>query len=105
MPGFLIQQGATVLCLHGGQAMPSAPNPRVTLAGAPSSVISSPWIVAGCPGIPTTIPPCVMAQWITGTTRVTSNGQPLVVMSGQAICTPPGTPLLPLVAQTRVTAL
>lgn len=105
MAGFLIQQGATVLCVHGGQAMPSVPNPRVTLDGAPSAVISAPWIVAGCPGIPSAVPPCVTAQWVVGTTRVTSNGQPFVVMSGQAICAPPGTPLLPLVTQTRVTAI
>ena len=105
MAGFLIQQGATVLCMHGGQAMPSVPNPRVTLNGAPSSLISAPWIVAGCPGIPSAVPPCVTAQWVVGTTRVTSSGQPFVVMSGQAICAPPGTPLLPLVTQTRVTAI
>lgn len=106
MPGFLLQQGATVLCVHGGQAMPTVPNPSVTLDGAPSCLLSEPWTVAGCPGIPPSfIPPCVTAQWVLGTTRVTSNGQPLVVMSGQAICVPPGTPLLPLVAQTRVTAI
>ncbi len=105
MPGFLIQQGATVLCLHGGQATPTAPNLRVTLSGQPSTLISAPWIIAGCPGIPTAVPPCVTAQWVTGSTRVTSNGQPLVILSGQAICTPPGTPLLPLVTQTRVTVI
>lgn len=106
MPGFLMEQGATVLCVHGGQAMPAVPNPRLTLSGAPSAVTSSPWIVAGCPGVPPAfIPPCVTAQWLIGTVRVTSSGQPLVVTSGVAICIPPGTPLLPLVAQTRVTAI
>ncbi len=105
MPGLLIQQTATVMCLHGGQAMAIVPNPAITFDGMPSCLISDPWMVAGCPGIPPTIPPCVTAQWIVGTTRVTSNGQPLVIQSGQAICAPPGTPLLPLVTQTRVTAL
>jgi hypothetical protein len=71
----------------------------------PSAVISAPWTVVGCPGIPAAlIPPCVTAQWIVGTTLVTSNGQPLVIMGGVAIAVPPGTPLLPLVAQTRVIA-
>lgn len=105
MLGFLVQQGATVMCIHGGQAMPTVPNPAITFDGAPSSLLSAPWIVAGCPGIPSSIPPCVTAQWIVGTTRVTSNGQPLVVQSGQAICAPSGTPLLPPVTQTRVTAI
>src|SRR6185437_7732292 len=99
MPGFLVQQGATVMCMHGGQAMAMVPNPAIVLNGMPSCLISDPWMVAGCPGIPPTIPPCVTAQWIVGTTRVTSNGQPLVIQNGQAICTPPGTPLLPLVTQ------
>jgi hypothetical protein len=34
--------------------------------------------------------------------RVFSNGQPLVLMDSQAICAPNGTPLVPVVAQTRV---
>jgi hypothetical protein len=105
MPGPLIQQGATVLCVHGGQAVAAVPNPRVIASGAPTSVISGPWTIAGCPGIPPSgIPPCVTAQWVTGTTRVTSNGQPIVIVSGEATCAPNGTPLLPVVTQLRVTA-
>jgi hypothetical protein len=105
MPGPLIQQGATVLCAHGGQAVAAVPNPRVTASGAPTSVISGQWTIAGCPGIPPSgIPPCVTAQWVTGTTRVTSTGQPIVIVSGEATCAPNGTPLLPVVTQPRVTA-
>ncbi len=104
MPGFIIQQGATVMCVHGGQAMPTVPNPRVMLEGMPTCLLASPWTVAGCPGIPPNVPPCVMASWITGTVRVTSNAQPLLVQSSQAICTPTGTPLLPIVTQVRVSA-
>ena len=106
MPGFLIQQGATVLCVHGGQAMPGAPNPAVTLDAMPSYLLPDPWTVAGCPGIPAVpIPPCATAQWVVGTTRVTSFGQPLLVQSSEAICAPNGTPLLPLVTQMRVVAM
>ncbi len=50
------------------------------------------------------MPPCATAQWVTGTTRVTSNGQPLVIDAGEAICAPAGTPLLPVATQTRVAA-
>jgi hypothetical protein len=84
--------------------MPTAPNPAVTVEGMPTCVLSSPWVVAGCPLVPPPLPPCVTAQWVMGTTRVTSNGQPLLVQSGQAICIPTGTPLIPVVTQTRVTA-
>ena len=29
MAGMLLHQGATVMCVHGGQAQPTSPNPRV----------------------------------------------------------------------------
>lgn len=105
MPGFLIQQGATVLCSHGGQAQPTVANPSVTLSSMPSLLLSSPWVIGGCPLVPPPIPPCVSAQWLTGTTRVTSFGQPLLVQSGASICVPPGTPLVPIATQTRVSAI
>jgi hypothetical protein len=104
MPGFLIQQGATVLCVHGGQALPTLPSPAVSLDGMPANTIAAPWTVAGCAGVPPTVPPCVTGQWTVGTTRVTSFGQPLVIMGGTALTTPAGTPLLPIVTQVRVSA-
>lgn len=107
MPGFLVHVGATVTCAHGGQAQPTVANPRVTVMGQPTVTIAAPYVVAGCafPPPPAGNGPCVTAQWLVGSTRVTSNGQPLVVLSSQAICAPTGTPLLILVTQTRVTAI
>ena len=105
MAGFLLHEGATVICLHGGQAMPSAPNPRVMVSGMTTATMTAPYQVLGCPGVPTVTPPCVIAPWSTGTTRVTSSGQPLVVQSGVAIAAPGGVPLAPLTTQTRVTAI
>jgi hypothetical protein len=100
----LVQQGATVVCSHGGQAQPTAPNPRVTLAGQPSIVTSAPWTVAGCTLPPASGGPCVTAQWTSGTVRVTSVGQPLVVATGSATCLPTGVPLQVALTQARVTA-
>src|SRR2546421_8654878 len=107
MPGFLVHGGAQVLCMHAGQAQPTVPNPRVTVSGQPTVLMTSPYVVAGCalPPPPAANGPCVTAQWLTGTTRVLSNGQPLLVQSSQAICVPTGTPLLIVVTQTRVTGL
>jgi hypothetical protein len=107
MPGFLVHVGAQVLCSHAGQAQPTVPNPRVTVSGQPTVLMTSPYVIAGCafPTPPTANGPCVTAQWLTGTTRVLSNGQPLLVQSSQGICAPTGTPLLILVTQTRVSAL
>jgi hypothetical protein len=91
------------LCAHGGQAQPTTPNPRVMVNGMPTVTTAAPYVIAGCPfniaGGPS---PCVTAQWLVAATRVFSNGQPVVLMDSQGICTPNGTPLLPVSAQTRV---
>lgn len=107
MPGFLVHVGAQVMCAHAGQASPTTPNPRVTVGGQPTVLTTAPYSVAGCtfPPPPNGNGPCVTAQWLSGTTRVTSNGQPLVVQSSQSLCTPTGTPLTIATTQTRVTAM
>jgi hypothetical protein len=103
MPGPLLHVGASVLCAHAGTATPSAPNPRVMLSGQPSVTMAAPYLVAGCPFTTGTNPmPCVSAQWVVAATRVFSNGQPLLLMDSQAVCVPNGTPLMPVMAQTRV---
>lgn len=107
MPGFLVQVGAQVSCSHGGQATPAVPNPRVLLSGAPSVLVTSPCVIVGCtlPPPPAANGPCVTGQWLSGTTRVLSNGQPLVVQSSQSTCAPTATPMLVLVPQPRVSAI
>ena len=108
MPGFLLHQGATILCSHAGQAQPTAPNPRVAVSAMPTVFLTTPYVVAGCafPPPPVANGPCVTAQYMVGTVRVTSMGQPLLVFSSTAICAPTGTPLLPPVStQVRVTAM
>jgi hypothetical protein len=106
MPGFLLHVGATVTCSHGGQAQPTMPNPRVTVMGAPTVTLAAPYVIAGCafPPPPAANGPCVTAQALVGSVRVTSLGQPLLLISSQAICAPTGTPLLITVTQTRVVA-
>src|SRR5215468_7927045 len=107
MPGFLLHVGATVLCSHAGQAQPTAPNPRVLVNGTPTVTLAAPYVVAGCalPPPPAANGPCVTAQFVTAATRVTSNGQPLLLLDSQAICAPTGTPLIIAVTQTRVTGI
>jgi hypothetical protein len=48
MPGFILHLGATVICAHGGQAVPIAPFPRVLVSGQPIATLASPYAVAGC---------------------------------------------------------
>lgn len=101
--GFLLHAGATVMCMHGGQAMPTVPSPRVTVGGQPIVTQAAPYTVAGCAFVPPSgNGPCVTAQWITAALRVTAGGQPVVMQDSQAICTPTGTGLLITVTQVRV---
>jgi hypothetical protein len=101
MPGFLVHAGATVLCAHGGQAQPTAPNPRVMVSKQPVTTIAPPYVVAGCTLPPAAGGPCVTAQWLVGTVRVLAGGVPIVIQGGQAICAPTGTPLTVVAAQIR----
>jgi hypothetical protein len=83
--------------------MPTTPNPRVLVSGQPVSTMAAPYVVAGCAFVPPAgNGPCVTAQWVVAATRVLVGGQPAVLLDSQAICTPTGTPLLPVAAQTRV---
>lgn len=103
MPGFLLHVGATVLCMHGGQAMPTAPNPRVTVGGQPVVTQTAPYTVAGCAFVPPSgNGPCVTAQWVVGAVRVLAGGAPVLLQTSQAICTPTGTPLNIVMTQVRV---
>ena len=103
MPGFLLHAGATVLCAHGGQALPTAPNPRVLVSGQPVTTQPAPYTVVGCPFVPPAAGPCVTAQWVVGALRVLAGGQPVLLQSSVAVCAPTGTPLTVVATQTRVT--
>jgi len=104
MPGYVLHAGATVLCSHGGQAQPTAPNPRVLVSGMPIVTLAAPHAVVACPFVPSAPSPCVTAQWTVGAARVTSMGAPVLVQSSQAVCIPNGTPVTITAVQTRVFA-
>jgi len=104
MPAPILHLGATVLCTHAGQATPLAPFPRVLLSGQPVVTLTSPYAIAGCALTGTPNPPCATAQWVVGAARVLAGGAPVVTMAGSSVCVPTGTPLLPLMAQTRALA-
>jgi hypothetical protein len=104
MPAPVLHLGATVLCSHAGQATPVSPFPRVLLSGQPAVTITSPYAVVGCALTGTPNPPCATGQWIMGAARAVANGAPLATMTGSSTCIPTGTPMLPVVSQTRVLA-
>jgi hypothetical protein len=107
VPGFVLHQGAVVLCTHAGQATPVVVNPRVTVSGQASVTLASPYSIAGCafPAMTSGAPPCVTAQFVTSALRVTSMAQPLLLQDSQSVCVPTGTPLMIVATQPRVSAM
>jgi len=103
MTGFLLHAGATVLCVHAGQAQPTISNPRVKVSGQPITMLSAPYTVAGCPfTVSGASSPCVTAQWVTAATRVHAGGVPVLLQDSQAVCAPNGTGVNVVVTQARV---
>lgn len=104
MPAPILHLGASVLCSHAGQATPTAPFPRVTVSGQPIVTITGPYAVAGCALTGSPTPPCATGQFTMGAARVLAGGAPVATLASPSVCVPTGTPLLPLMAQTRVLA-
>jgi hypothetical protein len=103
MPGYLLHLGATVMCLHGGQAQPTSPVTRVLVGGQPVVTQTAPYSVAGCAFVPPAgTGPCTTAQWVMAALRVKAQGAPVVLQDSQAVCVPTGTGLNILSTQVRV---
>jgi hypothetical protein len=104
MAGFLLNVGSVVTCVHGGQAKPTVPNPRVRVMGLPVVTQGPPYTVIGCanPPPPVNVGPCILGNWIVASLRVKVMGLPVLLQSSQAICVPTGTPLIVALTQPRV---
>lgn len=102
--GYVLHQGATVLCMHGGQAQPATTSPRVKVSGQPVSIQTAPYLIAGCPVPPPPggNGPCTTGMWVKAALRVRTNGIPVVLQDSQAVCVLPGTGLNVVSIQVRV---
>jgi hypothetical protein len=104
MPGYICHLGATVICAHAGQAMPTSTVAKVRVANQPVTNMTSTYSVTGCALTGTTVPPCATAMFTVAATRVRAGGAPVLIQSGVSTCIPTGTPLQVLVTQVRVKA-
>ncbi len=104
MSSYLLHEGATVQCMHGGQAQPTVTSQKIKVGGQFIVTQSAPDTIAGCsyPPPPTANGPCVTAQWVSAATRVTANGEPVLLKDSNAVCTLTGTGLNIISTQTRV---
>lgn len=102
MPGYLLHQGATVMCMHAGQAEPILVEPRVRVMGQPIVTQASTYLIAGCTLASIPSPPCVSAQFASASSRVRAGGLPVLLQDSIAVCIPTGTGLNIVLAQMRV---
>ncbi|MFP4282243.1 MAG: hypothetical protein ACLFU2_06440 [Opitutales bacterium] len=104
MPAPIVHLGASVMCMHGGTALPTAPFPRVLVSGQPVVNQACTYTIAGCSLASVPSPPCVTANWVVGALRVLAGGTPVILQTGQAICAASGQSLLVAATQPRVLA-
>src|SRR3569832_226669 len=104
MPAPILHLGATFSCMQTNHTTPLTPFPRVLVSGQPITTLTTSYAITGCALTGTPNPPCVTAQRVVGAVRVLAGGAPVMLQSGQAVCVPTGTGLLPLVVQPRVIA-
>ena len=100
----VLHLGATVLCMHAGNALPTMPFPRVTVSAQPVVQVTTPYVIAGCAQASVPAPFCASGQWVVGATRVLAGGLPLAIMGGTALCIATGTGMQAVASQTRVLA-
>src|SRR3954462_8618043 len=107
MPGFVVEQTATITCVHQGKCTPLTAALRVRLGGVPALLKTSEFVVAGCtlPPPPGANGPDVTGSWILGAVRVKSDGVPLLLADAQAICKPSGLGAIILQTQVRARAI
>jgi hypothetical protein len=105
MPASVLHAGATVLCAHGGRAIPTTASARVMVAGLPVTTLAHSYLVAGCSLTPPEESPCVTARFAVGATRVRVDGAPVLLADSPAVCDPNGTPVTVVATQSRVTAI
>lgn len=100
MPGYLVHQGATVLCSHAGTAQPMTVNPRVTVGGNPIVVQTNIYTISSCTLMP---PPakCITGTWTQAATRVFAGGIPVVLYDSLSTCAPNGNPMKVIRTQIR----
>ena len=88
---FLLHQGITITCPHGGSGQLVPSNTSVMVGGQPVAVVSDTTTIAGCAfNISGTPSPCLQVQWLMPATRVTAGGTPVLLSSSVALCVAAG---------------
>jgi hypothetical protein len=83
----LLTTSSTILCAHGGQAIPLTSNGTVAAGGAPVLLESDVHAVVGCPfTIGPKYSPCVRIEWSLGAPSIGIGGTAPLVQSSVGTC-------------------
>lgn len=84
---YILQQGCTIMCPHGGRATVVPTNTRVKVGGGYALLPTDTYVIAGCPfTVGPKYQPCVSIQWTAPATRVKVNGTPVLMESSVGLC-------------------
>lgn len=85
---YILQQGCTIMCPHGGQAQVVTTNTRVKAGGGFALLPTDTYIISGCIfTLPNGKPqPCVGIQWQAPAVRVKVNGTGVLLESSVGLC-------------------
>lgn len=87
MPGQVLTTSSTIICTHGGQAILSTANAKVSVDNAPALLESDIHPVVGCPfTVGTKYSPCIRIEWTAGAAKVTINETKVLVSSSIGKC-------------------
>jgi hypothetical protein len=87
VPGSMLTTASQVMCTHGGQAVLTTSNTKITASGAPVLLESDVHPVVGCPfTVGTKYSPCVRIEWTAGASAVSVDGTKVLVQSSVGKC-------------------
>jgi hypothetical protein len=107
MPAPVLVLSSTVTCAHVGKGQPSPLSPKLKINGEPAALLTTQYAISGCTLPAATLgnsPPCVNGTFTVGATKVTSDGQALLIVGSTGTTVPNGTPMITAPSQPKVVA-
>lgn len=85
--GYVLQQGCTIMCPHGGQAQVVATGQRLKVDGAPALLPTDTFTITGCPfTVGPKYQPCVTISWMAESVRLKTGGSGVLLDSSVGLC-------------------
>ena len=100
----VLDDRSVLTCAHQGKVQLKPSGRKVTIEGSAVLTGADVLAVSACTLPPAAGGPCKTASFATAATRVTVSGQPVLVSSGVATCSPTTTPVSVVRTQSRVKA-